>query len=461
MPFVLFSTFILNMDRTNISNALSDTLIQDLGINLNIFNNATAVYAIFFSIFTISGAVLAKPFGPHRWIPILMFSWGIVTLAHGFIHEIIGYFVVRVLIAITEGGVIPATLVYLGQFYTSRELATRLSWFWGVQALASAISGLMSAGILTMKGIAGLAGWKWLFIIDGIITIIAAFLLYIIFPKDPVTPSILLKSEYRSWFTQHEGRVAITRVIKADPVKLYYNQNVSWSDVKDALTDAGLWGHLLITAIGLTPIVPLSTYLPTIIKSYGFDVYAANALTAPGYILAFITMTINTSHSDKKGPTARALHGIFGAVWLTVGFILLRFLPDDTNKWLLLTVVLFTTSWPLTHPLNISWMTENMAPLGKRTVASGLIIGFANIFAVWASQIYRAEDAPKFRNGNTVNVAVCILAVLLWIGLRQYYINANKKRDALWNVKSKEEKEFYLATTADLGNKRLDFRYAY
>jgi sugar phosphate permease len=77
-------------------------------------------------------------------------------------------------IAITEGGVIPATLVYLGGFYKGMELGTRLAWFWGTQQIASAVSGLMASGLLQLRGRSGLEGWKWLFLVDGIITIVVA-----------------------------------------------------------------------------------------------------------------------------------------------------------------------------------------------------------------------------------------------------------------------------------------------
>ena len=78
------------------------------------------------------------------------------------------------MIAVTEGGVIPATLVYLGSFYKGTELATRLAWFWGIQTIASAVSGLMASGLLQLDGKAGLEGWKWLFLVDGIITVVVA-----------------------------------------------------------------------------------------------------------------------------------------------------------------------------------------------------------------------------------------------------------------------------------------------
>lgn len=70
----------------------------------------------------------------------------------------------------TEAGFIPACVAYLTGWYKTNELATRLSWFWGVQSFASAFSGLISFGIFRMSGIGGLQGWKWLFLIDGVCT---------------------------------------------------------------------------------------------------------------------------------------------------------------------------------------------------------------------------------------------------------------------------------------------------
>ncbi|KAI9357991.1 MFS general substrate transporter [Zopfochytrium polystomum] len=448
MPWVLLSTFILNVDRTNISNAISDNLPANLGFDNTVVNNATSVYAVFFSLFTFSGAVLAKKFGPHRVIPGLMFAWGLVTLAHALIKDALGYYFVRIFIAITEGGVIPATLVYLGGYYKSTELATRLSWFWGVQSVASAISGLMSAAILKMSGIGGLYGWKWLFILDGILTVVVAFLLVAVLPAHS-TKTII--------FNDREAKIAATRVIREDPVKKYYEQTVRWSDVYAAFIDSRLWGHLIITLLGLTALTPLGTYLPTLIKSFGFNVYISNVLTAPGYILGFISMTIMTTHSDKT--RERGYHGVFSASWLLLGFILLRVVPDNTNKYALWAVLLFIYSWPMTHPMNISWMTEHMAPLGKRTVGSAAIIASANIYAVYAGQIYQQNDAPRYHNGNLIIIGFLLATVVAWLVFRKYLEWINNTRQAKWDALSEKEKENYLATTTDVGNDRLDFRF--
>ncbi|KAI8617985.1 MFS general substrate transporter [Chytriomyces sp. MP71] len=452
MPFVLFSTFILNMDRTNLSNAISDNLPADLGFTTAVVNNANSMYAVLFSIAAFSGAILGKYFGPHKYIPFLVLAWGLTTTGHGFIHNAPQYYLLRALIALTEGGVIPATLIYLGTFYKRNELATRLSWFWGVQSVASAVSGLMASGILQLRGKSGLFGWSWLFVIDGVITILAAFLLYFVFPRTPYYTKGLL---FGNWLTERQATIAVTRVVRDDLLKLDYEVKVKFSDVWDALTDYRVWGHLIITSVGLTWGSPYATYLPSIIKSFGFNVYVSNALTAPNYILGFITMTLMTAHSDKVGE--RGFHGVFSHAWILIGILLLQFLPDSAPRGVFYLATLILSGHPSTHPMNIAWMTENTGPIGKRTVASGLVIGAANIYAVWASQIYQPWDAPRYHFGNYVLIAFEVAALLLWLGQKFLYVHLNKTRGTMWKGMSEDEKVEYDAMTKHTGSQRFDF----
>ncbi|PAV15653.1 MFS general substrate transporter [Pyrrhoderma noxium] len=457
-PWILLTTFVLNMDRTNNSNAISDNLPEDLGFDIDVVNTATAIYSVLFSVACLSGAVVAKVAGPSRWIPILMFSWGLVTLAHALIENKAGYLTV---IAITEGGVIPATLVYLGGFYKSTELATRLAWFWGIQvkhccSIVSAISGLMASGLLQLRGIHGLFGWKWLFIVDGIITVVVAVLTWFYLPVHASRTKGGIRG-FKPWFDERQVQIAVTRVIRDDPAKKVYESTVTWTDVKDSVTDLGLWGHLILTSIGLTPTTPLSTYLPTVIKSFNFNVFVANALTAPPYLLTCITSVIMIWHSDRT--RERGLHGAFGAAWQLVGWILLRALPSDTSKGVKYIAACVVQSWPYTHPLNIAWMSENTGSVGKRTIASGAVIGFANIYGTWGSQIYRADDSPDFRRGNTINIVFAGVATLLWIIQKLYYKYRNAKNAKRWASLSESEREQELLEAESKGNRSVTFRF--
>ncbi|KAJ3022609.1 UNVERIFIED_CONTAM: hypothetical protein HDU68_009030 [Siphonaria sp. JEL0065] len=454
MPWILFSTFILNICRTNISNAISAGLPKTLGFKNDVVNNAGSMYSVVFSIFAFTGSILGKRFGPHRFIPFLVFAWGVVTFSHAFIQDAGQFYLVRALLAVTQGGVIPATLVYLGSFYKKNELATRLSWFWGVQSLASAFSGIMASGLLQLDGQLGFKGWRWLFLVEGSLTILTSLLFAFAFPRSAYYTKGGLN--FSGWFrNERDVKIAVTRVVRDDLLKLNYETRVQWSDVLETLKDYKVWGHLVMTSIGLTPGVPFRTYLPSIINSFGFNVYISNALTAPGYILGFITMTLWSWNSDRVGE--RGFHGVAAFTWQLIGFIFLNFLPDDASRGVLFFSTLIISAAPSVHPLNIAWMTENTAPLGKRTVASGLIIAFANIYGVYANQIYQPWDAPRYHVGNYIIFTFTSVTILLWINQKFLYVRLNKQRAAIWNAKSEAEKEDYNATTTHRGNDRLDF----
>ncbi|KZP33143.1 MFS general substrate transporter [Athelia psychrophila] len=455
LPWVLLTTFVLNMDRTNLSNAVSDGLPADLGFTINVVNTGTAIYSVLFSIACLSGSVVAKKLGPAPWIAILMFAWGLVTLAHAAIKDKAGYLTV---IAITEGGVIPATLVYLGAFYKSTELATRLAFFWGVQSISSAISGLMAAGLLRLAGVGGLEGWKWLFLVDGIITLFIALMTWFYLPRGVDRTKGGLRG-FNPWFTEREIQIANTRVIRDDPAKRNYEseKTVTWVDVKSTLLDVGVWGHLIITMVGLTPTSPLATYLPTVIKSFHFDVYVSNALTAPPYILQCATSVFVIWHADRV--RERGYHGAFAATWQLVGWILLRTLPADSSKGVRYFAALITAAWPTTHPLNIAWMTENTGTVGTRTIASGLIIGSANIYGVWGSQIYQADDSPYFKTGNTINIVFAGTAVCLWIAQKFYYRHLNARHRRQWEALSERERRQVDEDRDKEGSKSVSFTF--
>ncbi|KAI9269149.1 major facilitator superfamily domain-containing protein [Phascolomyces articulosus] len=445
MPFIMLMAFVLNMDRTNHSNAISDHLAQDLGFTNDGVNNGILAYSILFTIFTLPSNFVSKKIGAYRWLPIMMSAWNYA-----------GYMTVRVLIAVTEAGFIPATLNYLTQWYKTKELATRLAFFWGIQSIASAVSGLISFGIFRLRGVGGLEGWKWLFLIDGIFTHVVAIIAFFYLPKDPGSTNGSIRGK-SGWFTERETKIAVTRVIRDDLTKTDQDVPITWVDVKDALTDPRLWMHLTTTFVGMMTNTPIRTYLPSIIRDGGFAVTTANLLTMPSYLGGLVFSLLIAHLSDKYGEVA--LFAIIGNVWEMVGYITLKTLPGDTGRWPLFAAATVTASAPSWHGMHIAYMSSNMAPAGKRALALGAIIGAANLDGVPGSQIYRASDAPRYPTGNTVCIILNIAAFGLFITQRVSYSISNKRREKKWNALSDTEKEEYNNTTKDRGNRRLDYRF--
>jgi hypothetical protein len=363
---------------------------------------------------------------------------------------------VRVFIAVTEAGFIPACLAYLTGWYKTRELATRLAWFWGIQSLASAFSGLISYGIFRLEGVAGLYGWKWLFLIDGILTQIVGFIAFFYLPANALKTAGSIRGKH-GWFTEREQKIAINRIIRDDLTKKEQHQPVTWADAKLALIDTKLWTHLIITFVGMMSATPITNYLPTIIKTAGFSTTESNLLTAPSYIINLIFSIIIARSSDRFGNVA--FHALIGSIWSLIGFVVLEVLPDTSNKWSLYGAALFCASAPSWHGMQIAWMSSNLAPLGKRTLALGAVIGAANINGVPGSQIYAASDAPYFHRGNWINIGLQIATVVLFLAQRFRYSITNSIRAKKWNNMTEDEKKTYNETTKHLGSDRLDFQF--
>ncbi|CAO3579366.1 unnamed protein product [Absidia cylindrospora] len=385
-----------------------------------------------------------------------MTSWAIVTWAHIFIKDFSSFLAIRTFIAITEAGFIPSSLAYLTGFYTSREMLTRLSWFWGIQYFASAFSGLISFAVFRLAGVAGLYGWKWLFLLDGLFTQVIGIIAFLYLPASPSKTTSVLWGK-KGWFTERERKIAVTRLVLDDNTKTQQAQLVKWSDVKCLLLDTKAWTHFIITFLGVMPTTPISTYLPTMIKSYGFDVTTANLLTVPSYIISLIVSIAVARISEKYGYMAWLC--AFQVLWGAVGFLALEFVSDTTDRWSMYGVVLFTAATPFYHGMHIAWMSSNLAPIGKRTLALGAIIGFANICGVPGSQIYQTSDAPRYHRGNWILAGISIACAILLIFQHFRYKYTNQSRERKWNAMTEDEQKNYLATTKDQGSDRLDFRF--
>jgi hypothetical protein len=190
----------------------------------------------------------------------------------------------------------------------------------------------------------------------------------------------------KSWFTERETQIAVTRLIRDDLTKSNQYDTVTWNDVKISVLDSKVWTHLAISVLTIIPVTPIGGYLPLIIKQTGFTVYLANLLAAPTYIVGLIGSLIMGRMCQKYGNTA--LWSLIGIVWSFIGYALMEFLPDGANKWTLYGAAFVAASMPTWHGIHIAWMSSNLAPIGKRTLALSWVIGAANIAAVPGSQIY-------------------------------------------------------------------------
>lgn len=177
LSWICVMFFGLQLDRGNISNALTDNLLEDLGLNTNDYNNVseacveqlpvvgtdgmqgTTVQLVCFLAAEFPVQLLIKRYGFKQILPLMMMGWGTVSWAQAFMTGKTGFYICRALIGLFEGGFIPGTILFASYFYKSAELSVRLACFWSTLNIARVVSALLAAGILNMRGVHGRPGW--------------------------------------------------------------------------------------------------------------------------------------------------------------------------------------------------------------------------------------------------------------------------------------------------------------
>jgi len=164
MPLLVLGFFVLQLDRSNISNALSGTITKDLHISTNDVNAGNQLQLAAIVAFEIPSNLVLQRVGPSKWITFLGLAWGLVATFQAFCKGKASFFATRFLLGMFEAGFIPGCQYVLASFYKRQELATRTAFFYVGNYFAAGTGSLMASGILKMQGRHGLSGWQWLFL---------------------------------------------------------------------------------------------------------------------------------------------------------------------------------------------------------------------------------------------------------------------------------------------------------
>ncbi|KAH7392530.1 major facilitator superfamily domain-containing protein [Pyrenochaeta sp. MPI-SDFR-AT-0127] len=451
--------FALDLDRSNISQANTDNFLEDLGLSTNDYNLGNTVSKLSFLFAELPSQLISKKIGPDRWIPAQMILWSVVAAAQFWLKGRKSFLACRALIGLLQGGFIPDVILYMSYFYKSTELPFRLAIFWMANRLTDVIAPLLAYGLLRLRGYHGYEGWRWLFLIEGILTLIVG--IWSIFMMAPSPTQTRSWWRPKGWFTEREEKIMVNRILRDDPSKgdMHNRQAITLKLLWKSICDFDLWPIYEIGFAFAIPAGPPDQYLTLTLRQLGFDTFNANLLSIPAQVGTTINMLIMTHISEKINQ--RAYLGMFVQLWFLPCVIAMSVLPDSTSKWARFALVTVLLSYPTPHPMQVGWCSRNSNTVRTRTVSAALYNMSVQVQAIIYSNIYREDDKPLYRRGNRVLVGVCILNVFLYLFSKVYYTSRNRQRERQWNSLTAEQKLDYLGTTTDEGSKRLDFRFAH
>ncbi|WQF82367.1 Putative major facilitator superfamily, MFS transporter superfamily [Colletotrichum destructivum] len=449
--------FALDLPRGNLSQANSASFLQSLGMDTNDYNLGNTVFQISFLCAELPSQMVSKKLGPDRWIPFLMCSWSIVSGCQFWLSGRTSFLVCRALLGVLQGGFIPDIVLYLTYFFKSTELPFRLAMFWTVRRITDIVAPLLAVGVLRMNGIAGREGFRWLFLIEGIITLSISIWSWFAMAASPTQTKAWWRP--KGWFTEHEEKILVNRILRDDPSKsdMHNRQAITPKLLLKSLADYELWPIYIFGLLWEIPAGPPDQYLTLTLRELGFDSQDTNLLSIPPQFLGAICMLIMTYLSEIWD--TRALFGAFTQLWYLPNLVAMAVLPSNTSPWAQYAVVTVLLSYPSPHAMHVSWASRNSHSVRTRAVSAALYNMMVQLARVIYSNIYREDDRPEYRRGNRVLIGICCMNICVYLLAKLFYMWCNKKREKEWNAMTEEQQIHYLETTKDQGSARKDIRF--
>lgn len=444
IPWLCFLYLISFLDRTNIGNAKIDGLQKDLHMTDGQYNAALSLFFVSYSLSEPFTNILLKRLRPSIFLPAIMILWGIIMTTMGLVHDFQGLAAARFFLGLAEAGLFPGVNYYLSCWYKRSEFGIRAAIFFSAAAVAGSFGGLLAAAIAQMNGIGGKHGWCWIFILEGLATIlvgIASYWMVYDFPDE-------------ARFLSADDRARVIRRLRADKQSSAEHEEFKMSYFWAAVKDWKMYAFAIIYMGCDGALYAFSLFLPTIINELGYTSTKANLLSVPPYAVAAI-LTIAIGYIADR-TRQRGLCNIFVAFLGIIGFAMLL----GSGKASVNYAGTFLGALGI-YPCianTISWASNNVEGVYKRGVMLGFVIGWGNLNGVVSSNIYRGEDKPRFKPGHGTVLAYMVLFLLGGSIVTRFALAAeNKKRLAgkrdHW-VEGKNEKEIEM-----LGDRKPEFLY--
>ncbi|KAH7322459.1 major facilitator superfamily domain-containing protein [Stachybotrys elegans] len=431
-----------NLDRSNLGNANIAGMPEDIGLVGNQFGTATTL--LFATYVPLEGpvAVLLKVIGPKPLMSISAFCWGTVCLGMAFISDYRGLYACRLLIGLFEAGLIPCINVYLGWVYKKSERGQRSSFIFAWSAFSSAFGGLLAFG-LTQIRTANFEGWRWLFAIEGAMTIIFVPLFWFSFPKSPT----------EAWFLTEEEKKMMQARYDNDP-NWGHEDKFSWSECFKAFADPKWYAFFTYQFSVNISLYGLTTFMPAIVRGLGYQSVHANLMTVPIYMCSLVFFLVIAWLSDRTGYRGPYMAGCL--VLLIIGYALLISMENLRVRFFACFVAALGI-YPTTG-LSLMWLQDNVGRHYKRATMVGFTLTLGNLAGVAVGQIFTTQTAPRYIPGLSIAMGLAALALVVVFILMGSFTWVNRKRAA--KLLAAEQAGTLIEPNPDLGDYDVHFRYS-
>jgi len=288
IPFLFVLYLVAYLDRINVGFA-SLQMNRELGLSEGVFGLGAGLFFLGYSIFEVPSNLILERVGARVWIARIMISWGIVAMAMIAVRGAASFFAIRFILGLAEAGFFPGVILYLTFWFPPREQARAVALFMTATALAGLIAGPVSGALLELHGLAGLSGWQWLFILEGLPAVVLGVLVSRYLPDCP---------DEAAWL-QVDERAALLMRLERERGRSTQKRQRSF---REAISNSTVWILSLVYFAIVFGLYGVTFWLPQIIRSFGNrSDFGIGMLSAIPFFGAAIAMVLVGRASDLSG----------------------------------------------------------------------------------------------------------------------------------------------------------------
>jgi ACS family tartrate transporter-like MFS transporter len=322
IPFLLLLYVVAYLDRVNVGFAALQ-MNQDLGFSAAVYGFGAGVFFAGYALFEIPSNLVLARVGARLWIARIMITWGVISCGMMFVRSPASFYTLRFLLGVAEAGFLPGIIYYLSDWFPAAQRAKAVSWFMSGIPLSIIVGGPLAGLFLSMNGLAGLTGWQWLFLLEGLPAVILGFAV-LFYLTDRPEQARWLEPEEKAWLSAR---------IRAEQAHATERQ----VGLRQALFHPIVWKLALIMFACQTGSYGLTLWVPQILKGLsGLNDLEVGLISAIPYIGAALGMVLIGSHSDRT--EERFLHVAIPSLVGAVGFIASAFIGSPIPGMIALTI---------------------------------------------------------------------------------------------------------------------------
>ncbi|KAG7005255.1 hypothetical protein G7Y79_00020g047830 [Physcia stellaris] len=377
LPMLVLMYIMNYLDRNNIAAARLAGLEEELNLSSTQYLTALSILFVGYLLMQIPSNLFLNKLGkPALYLPTVMIVWGVISAATAGAQSFGGLIAIRFFLGFVEAAYFPG------------------------------------------YGAKGLRAWRWLFIIEGVITIVIAFAAYLVLPNFPRTTT---------WLTENERQLAIWRLDEdiGEDDWIGSEQQTFFHGMKLAFADIKMW-ILMVLLFCIVASGTVTNLFPTVVGTLGYSNIISLLLTVPPYVLGVITTFINSWHADRTGE--RYLHITLPLYFAVIAFIIAASTTTTAPRYV--AMMMMVPGVYTGYVVALAWISNTLPrPPAKRAAALAAINAVSNASSIYASYMYPESAGPRYVVAMSVNCVTAFIAICSATFLRFILVRLNKKLD--------------------------------